>query len=184
MHAHMEYPADGRKYPYKSGGFSDSDFEFMPDGSMVWFLRSAWYGSTGCEWAPMYMTRSTDGGVSWSMPEKFAPTGILPRLCKLECGTTLICYARPGIFVQATTDDSGLNWCDPVTVMTPDDRSHLANIPIDNPTFHQWDGACNNPELLALDERSAMLFYSDFYYPDEYGVKRKSILCRRITVVD
>ena len=52
------------------------------------------------------------------------------------------------------------------------------------PAFHQWNGAYNNPELLALDERSAMLFYSDFYYPDKYGVKRKSILCRRITVVD
>ena len=38
--AHMEYPADGKDYPYRSGGFSDSDVEFMPDGSMVWFFRS------------------------------------------------------------------------------------------------------------------------------------------------
>ena len=36
--AHMEYPADGDRYPYLSGGFSDSDFEWMPDGSMVWFF--------------------------------------------------------------------------------------------------------------------------------------------------
>jgi hypothetical protein len=28
------------------------------------------------------------------------------------------------------------------------------------------------------------LVYSDFYYPDAEGVKRKSILCRRITVED
>lgn len=183
LHAHMEYPADGKKYPYLSGGFSDSDIEFMPDGSIVWFFRSAWYGSTTWEWAPMYMSRSTDMGKTWSEPEKFAFTGILPRLCRLGCGTTLICYARPGIFVQATCDDTGTVWSDPVTVMTPEDRSHLANVKVENPTFHQWDGACNNPELLALDDHTAMLFYSDFYYPDAEGTKRKSILCRKITVV-
>ena len=185
LHAHMEYPANGsEKYPYLSGGFSDSDFEFMPDGSMVWFFRSAWYGSTTFEWAPMYMSRSTDMGKTWSAPEKFSHTGILPRLCRLGCGTTLICYARPGIFIQATTDGTGENWSDPVTVMTPDDRSHLANVKVENPTFHEWDGACNNPEILALDDNSAMLFYSDFYYPDSTGTKRKSILCRKITVVE
>ena len=67
-------------------------------------------------------------------------------------------------------------------VMTPDDRSHLANIPIKKPSFHQWDGACNNPELIALNSNTALLVYSDFYYPDEQGVKRKTILCRKITV--
>ena len=29
-----------------------------------------------------------------------------------------------------------------------------------------------------------MIFYGDFYYPDENGVKRKTILCRKLTVVD
>ncbi|MBQ1947760.1 MAG: exo-alpha-sialidase [Clostridia bacterium] len=184
QHAHMEYPADGKEFPYLSGGFSDSDFAWMPDGSMVWFFRTAWYASTGWEWAPMYMSRSTDDGKTWSKPEKFAFTGILPRLCPLKCGTTLLCYARPGIFIQASCNDSGTAWSEPVEVMTPNDRSHLANIPIDQPKFHEWDGACNNPELIALDDRTALLVYSDFYYPDAEGVKRKSILCRKITVED
>lgn len=182
LHSHMEYPADGDRYPYLSGGFSDSDFEFMPDGSMVWFFRSAWYGSTGCEWAPMYISHSHDMGRSWTAPEEFSFTGILPRVCRLACGTALVCYARPGIFLRASTDETGYNWSDPVTVMTPGDRSHLANIVAENPTFHDWDGACNNPQLLVLDDNSALLFYSDFYYPDKDNVKRKSILCRKITV--
>lgn len=180
--AHMEYEADGHRYPYQSGGFSDSDFAFMPDGSVVWFLRSTWAMSTGREWDPMYMTRSADGGQTWSDPLPFAHTGIYPQLCTLGCGAVLLCYARPGMFVQGCDDGHGLRWTDPITVMTPEDRSSLANIPIKDPLFHEWDGSCNNPTLLPLDDHSALLFYSDFYYPDPTGVKRKTILCRKLTV--
>ena len=180
--AHMEYEADGHEYPYQSGGFSDSDFEFMPDGSIVWFFRTTWYAYTGKEWDPMYMSRSTDGGFTWSKPRKFAEVGILPRLCKLGCGTTLLCYARPGMYVCAAEDASGTKWTEPLVAMTDDDRSHLANKKIDKPTFHEWVGSCHNPEIMPLDSNSALLFYSDFYYPDENGVKRKTILCRKITV--
>jgi len=181
LRGHMEYEADGREYPYQSGGFSDSDFEFMLDGSIVWFFRTTWYAFTGKEWDPMYMSRSTDNGYTWSKPVKFADTGILPRLCKLECGITLLCYARPGMYISACENESGTKWSEPLVVMEPGDRSHLANIKIDTPTFHEWVGACNNPEMIPLDRNSALFFYSDFYYPDEDGVKRKTILCRKIT---
>ena len=180
--AHMEYEANGREYPYLSGGFSDSDFEFMPDGSMVWFFRSNWYCSTGREWAPMYMARSTDCGGTWSKPVKFAEMGILPRLCRLDCGVTLLCYARPGMFIQACEDERGIEWGKPLAIMEPGDRSCLANVKIERPTFHEWAGSCCNPEIVLLNEKSVLLFYSDFYYPDPEGVKRKTILCRKITV--
>lgn len=182
--SHMEYPADGQEYPYLSGGFSDSDFAFFDDGSMSWFFRSAWFGSTGFEWAPMYWARSFDFGKTWTKPEKFAFTGIFPRLCRLNCGATLICYARPGVFVQACRNSDGLGWTEPVTVMTPEDRSKLANVVVQNPDFHQWDGACNNPTLLEISDDTALIFYSDFYYPDENGVKKKTILCRPITIIN
>lgn len=48
--------------------------------------------------------------------------------------------------------------------------------------FHDWDGACNNPKIVPLDKNSVLFFYSDFYYLDETGVKRKTILCRKISV--
>ena len=183
LHAHMEYPADGDKYPYLSGGFSDNDFEFMDDGSVIWFFRSTWFGSTGWEWAPMYFARSTDGGVTWSKPEIFAPMGVFPSLCSLKCGVTLLCYARPGLFVRACQSDKPLEWEEPITIIEPKDRSSLANVKVENPIWHQWDGQCGNPQLIASGDNEALLFYGDFYYPDENGVKRKSILCRKITVV-
>lgn len=183
LYAHMEYPADGTKeYPYLSGGFSDSDFAFMPDGSIVWFLRSAWFARTGYEWSPMYFSRSTDGGKSWSKPVIFSDTGIYPSLCTVADQTTFLCYARPGIFATACENESGTKWCEPLVVMTPEDRSHLANIVQDPPKFHDWDGACNNPKLVALDDHSVLIVYSDFYYPDKEGIMRKSILCRRLFI--
>lgn len=179
---HIEYAADGREYPYQSGGYSDSDFAFMPDGSIVWFMRSTWAAYTGIEWGPMYMTRSSDNGFTWSKPVRFSDVGVLPRLCTLGCGVTLLCYARPGIYVSACENDSGTKWSDPLVVLPPQDRSRLANAPIKTPTWHQWDGQCGNPEIIPIDDVSALLVYGDFYYPDAQGVKRKSILCRTITV--
>lgn len=87
-----------------------------------------------------------------------------------------------GTFVQASLNDSGTDWSEPLVVMTPDDRSGLANHPIGKPTFHEWVGSCNNPEMVPIDGKCALIFYSDFYYPDESGIKRKTILCRKITV--
>ena len=178
---HMEYEADGHQYPYASGGFSDSDFAFMDDGTILWFFRSNWYITTGYEWAPMYWARSADGGCTWTKPEIFAPIGTLPRVIRLGNGCTLICYARPGIFLRGCSDGTGQKWSEEVTVMTPLDRSHLANIVHTPPTFHDWDGACNNPELLPVSDHKALLFYSDFYYPDASGTARKTILCKEIT---
>ncbi|MBR5307942.1 MAG: exo-alpha-sialidase [Clostridia bacterium] len=184
-HAHMEYPADGtEEYPYASGGFSDSDFEFMPDGSMIWVFRSTWALSVGKEWAPMYISRSEDMGKTWTKPKIFTPMGVLPRFVTLGCGATLICYARPGTYVRMCTDKSGKEWSEPYEIMTAEDRSSLHNLKIETPNFHEWVGSCNNPELLPLDDRSALIFYTDFYYPDKDGVKRKTVLCRKITVTD
>ena len=182
LYAHMEYEADGKEYPYKSGGFSDNDFEFMPDGSIVWFLRSTWFLYTGKEWDPMYMARSTDNGLTWSKPKEFADTGIYPRVYKLKNNISLLCYARPGMYVTVSENDSGTRWSEPLVLMTPDDRSHLHNKKVDKPLFHEWDGTGGNPEMIPLDDNSALLFYSDFYYPDENDIKRKTILCRKITV--
>jgi len=182
QYAHMEYPADGKKYPYLSGGFSDNEIAFFEDGSICWFFRSAWYGSTGREWAPMYMSRSTDMGKSWTAPEIFSFTGVYPSLCKLDCGVTLLCFARPGMYITACKNDDSTSWIEPIELMTSKDRSSLANIKHEKVRFHDWDGACNNAVLLALDDYSALIFNTDFYYPDQNGVKRKTVICRKITV--
>lgn len=179
--AHMEYPADGEYYPYKSGGFSDSDIEFLPDGSMIWFMRSTWAATTFKEWDPMYVSRSYDMGKTWTKPVRFADRGVLPRMCRFSDGTVLLSYARPGMFLRASKD--GKEWTEPVTVMTAKDRSKLFDKNIEHPNFWQWCGACNNPEIISIGENNALLIYGDSYYPDVDGEAKKTVLCRTITVV-
>ena len=67
-------------------------------------------------------------------------------------------------------------------MMTPNDRSGLANARQTEKSFIDWAGSCNNPEVVAVSKNKALIFYSDFYYPDSDGIKKKTILCREITI--
>ncbi|MDR0933325.1 MAG: glycoside hydrolase [Victivallales bacterium] len=163
-----------------SGGYSEGGFEFMPDGSMVMFLRSTHASMIGIEWGPMYYSRSEDAGITWTKPVKFSEIGVSPKLCRLDCGAVLLYFGRPGAYLCATTDPSGKKWEAPITLLKPKGRQHLANVKIDMPTFFEWEGICYNDCLLATGFDTALIFYSDFYYPDNDGVKRKTVLCREI----
>lgn len=170
-------------HAFCEGGFNEMAFEFMPDGSVMMLMRcnDVCHGSKS--WSPMYITRSTDNGYTWEKPRYFAKYGVLPRSCQLDCGATLAIYGRPGIFVRGTADPSGIEWEDEIEVMTPEDRSALGNTKIEGrPTFHQWEGSCCNCDIVAISENEAVIIYSDFYYPDETGLKRKTIITQTVTV--
>jgi hypothetical protein len=100
---------------------------------------------------------------------------------RLECGVTLAVITRPGIFVYAS-DDEGYSWNARLEIMTDADRSGLGNSVPERPNFWEYAGSCCNCTILPIAENKALLAYSDFYYPDENGVKRKSILTVEITV--
>ncbi|MBR1867236.1 MAG: exo-alpha-sialidase [Clostridia bacterium] len=169
------------KLAYLKSGFSEPDLAFMPDGSMLCILRTCDVFGGAPEWGPTYLTRSTDGGKTWSTPEYFKDRGALPKLLQLKNGVTLAVITRPGIFVYAS-NDCGKTWSQVVEVMTDKDRSGLANVPPEKPNFHQWAGSCCNCSIIALEDNKALLVYSDFYIPDENGVKRKGIKTVEIVV--
>ena len=162
-------------------GFSEPCLAFMPDGSILCILRTCdvFYGAP--EWGPTYLTRSTDGGKNWTKPEYFKDRGALPQLIQLENGVTLAIVTRPGIYVYASRD-CGKTWDDCIEVMTDRDRSHLANNPPQRPNFWQWAGSCCNCTAYPLGKNKILLAYSDFYIPDENGVKRKGIKTIEIAV--
>ena len=184
---YIPYIPNTTKHPnaYMCDGFSETALEFMDDGSMIVLLRATSVFLGAPEWNSMYYARSTDGGKTFSEPQEFDKCGVLPNLLKLDCGVTLAAYGRPGIYVRATSDPHGVDWEDPIEVMTGEDRSSLMNNPPARPNFHQWAGSCCNVDLKPIGPNQAILAYSDFYYPDQSGKtnkKLKTILTRIITV--
>ena len=179
----IRYEGDTEKdhFAYIRDGFSEPSIEFMGDGSMLCLLRTCGVFGGTPEWGPTYLARSTDGGKSWSRPEYFKDRGALPQLLRLECGVTLAVITRPGIFVYVS-DDEGYSWNAELEIMTDADRSELGNSVPERPNFWEYAGSCCNCTILPIAENKALLAYSDFYYPDENGVKRKSILTVEITV--
>ncbi|MCY3899051.1 MAG: sialidase family protein [Caldilineaceae bacterium] len=144
-------------------GFTEPEFNFMPDGSVLCLLRTHDLLGVG----PSYWSRSLDGGQSWSVPRVFDDRGVWPRMLTLGNGITLASYGRPGLFVRATADPAGLEWEQRVVVVEPAERRQ---------------DTCSYSAVLALDEKTALLAYSDFNYPDAQGQKRKSIMVRTVTV--
>ena len=181
--SYIKYEGDATKdrFAYIRDGFSEPSIEFMGDGTMLCLLRTCGVFGGTPEWGPTYLSRSTDGGNSWSKPEYFKDRGALPQLLRLDCGVTLAVITRPGIFVYAS-DDEGYTWNAKLEIMSDGDRSVLGNVVPERPNFWEYAGSCCNCTILPIADNKALLAYSDFYYPDENGVKRKSILTVEITV--
>ena len=152
--------------------FTEPDYNFRPDGSVICVMRT----SDGFGHGPLYLARSEDGARTWSRPVAFDRSfdgGKMPQLLTLDNGVTLASYGQsggPGYFaVRATTDPAGLDWQPPV-------HAHFSP-----PSAGAWN-SCGHTEMVALDDHTALIVYSDFSYPDENNVQRKTILTRRIQV--
>ena len=151
-------------------GFDESDVAFMPDGSILCAMRTE-NGLPQNGSGPLYMCRSTDGGLNWSKPEVFDSFGVWPGFVSLRNGITLIRYGRLGLFIRATADKSGLTWDERIEIMPPRND-------IPNESCHE--NTCGYGGWVTLSDDTALLVYSDFLYPNENGVPVKTILARTI----
>lgn len=146
----------------KREGFTEPDITFLPDRSIFCLMRTTDGGGIG----PLYASRSTDNGKSWSQPTVFDDLGVWPVLLTLENGVTLASYGRTGFYIRATGDAAGNSWDPRVTVVNPGQL---------------YTDTCSYSDLIALDRHTALVVYSDFNYPDRQGKPRKTILVRKIT---
>ena len=145
-------------------GFTEPNIAFLPDGSIFCLIRT----TDGHGVAPLYSARSTDNGHTWSKPVLFDDLGVWPALLTLKSGVTIASYGRPGLYVRATGDPDGRLWSPRMTVVPPGEVQ---------------EDTCSYSDLVSVSDRSALIAYSDFHFPDEQGRPRKSILVRRIDVL-
>jgi hypothetical protein len=173
----IPYVPDTRQFKnaFFTEGFCEADIAFMNDGSYITLLRT---GSS----TPSFISRSLDKGKTWSTPVMFDDKGVWPCLLSLKCGVTLASYGRPGFFVRASSDPAGMEWDKPVEIITPNDRTNERNTPINIYNYTSRLGTCSYSDMIALDDHSAIVVYSDFFVSDDQGIKRKAIKAQKITV--
>lgn len=158
----IPYEADDRYDPFakKRFGFTEPDVTALPDGSALCLMRT----TDHCGVGPLYWSKSADHMKTWSRPEFFDSLGVFPQLLTLACGVTLASYGRPGVYMRATADPAGLEWDEPAEILSPNAKT------------------CAYTAMAPLDDRSAVLIYTDFNYPNELGQARKTILSRIVAV--
>lgn len=150
-----------------SGCFYEPGFEILSDKSFLCVLRTG-------DVSPMYLSRSTDEGRTWSKPVPFTPNGVLPRLLQLENGVMVLSSGRPGVQLRFCIDGKGENWTDPFEMMP----FNYNKVDIYSP----YQETCGYTGLLSTGPDSFLLVYSDFKYKAITGEMRKAIKVRQIKV--
>jgi Neuraminidase (sialidase) len=93
-------------------GFNEADLTIAPNGDIICVMRSGGASGEGVMTiypTPMYMSRSSDNGKTWTPPVGIADRGSNPSIITLENGILVVVYARPGVWV-CFSDDNGKTW--------------------------------------------------------------------------
>ena len=156
--------AEDRNDPAKWDGFTEPAITFFPDGSLFCVLRTC---DVTTENRPLYWSRSTDGGKTWTQPQVFDGYGVWPGFVRLKNGSTILTFGRPGNFIRISRDPAGLKWSKKFTILDP-------ALP-----------GCANAGLAAISDDTALIVYSSFSHPQinsDPAVPVKTILARTITI--
>ena len=144
-------------------GFGEPAFEMLADGSFICVMRT----TDGAGIGPMYSSRSTDMGKTWSKPKAIAENGVLPRLLKLENGILVLSSGRPGVQVRFSKD--GENWTEPLDVIRVTEKDPHKD-------------TCGYTSLVTTGPDRFIIVYSHFKHQIEKGEVRKAIIIREIQV--
>ena len=145
-------------------GFLEPDLCFLDEKNILCVIRTT-HRSLG----PMYLTRSNDGGVTWTRPRYLHTHGVYPHMIRLECGAIVLSYGRPGVDVMVSWDE-GETWSEPVCIVPQKNPKPTAD-------------TCGYTQLIAVNHNTCMLAFSDFNYDPGDGFPRKAMFSQLIRVM-
>ncbi len=150
---------------FKGTGFTEPALTQLADGTLYAALRT----TDGSGILPMYESRSSDLGKTWSKPTVIASNGVMPRLLRLDNGVLVLSSGRPGVQLRFSPSGNGGDWTEPWEL-----------IPMKSPRAES--DTCSYTSLVPLDRDSFLIAYSWFHKPDPDGNVRKAVFARRIRV--
>ena len=113
-------------------GFGEPNIALLADGSLMALLRNG-----GGDFAPLWMSRSWDGGRTWSYPVPTnTPTGNAPQIRQLPNGVLACAYGRPDNRVSFDLTGSGLAWSHTVVASTCWGNRHVEFVVTDPDTLY------------------------------------------------
>lgn len=135
-----------------------------PSGDLACLIRG-----TDHRQRPLLITHSRDDGRTWERPRELFPFGVMPQTLRLGNGVVVAAFGRPGMHLAFAEDPAARRWSPRLPLIAGDSK---------NVTEH----SCGYTRLVPLDDRSFLIAFSDFQWPNERGEPRKAILVRRVTV--
>jgi len=145
-------------------GFAEADVVLLPEGGLLCVMR------TGC-YSPLFQSRSTDGGQTWTRPESIGWPGVRPRLQSLPNGV-LTCVSGRGSYGHPQTthaivslDGAGAHWEYPFA-------------------FHTGPG-CSYTQTMVRDGQLHVVYsHSDFTRPMGFHGLASQTINRAVIAVD
>jgi len=94
-------------------GFREADIVEAPNGDLVCMMRSGGRNGESVNLfpTPLYCSRLSDQGRTWSPPEQVADRGVCPNLVTMSNGIIVCSYSRPGNWL-IFSEDNGQTWSD------------------------------------------------------------------------
>ena len=159
-------PLDSPNYNY----YCEPDIAWLDEKTAVTVNRGSF-----CSYAV-----SHDGGFTWDEPKYFDSIGVYPAIAALKCGAVLVSYGRPGFLLRASLDGKCETWEEPVELIGRYDHASEMNEPCAPGGGHSW-GTCSYSDIVVLNDNEALVVYTDFFRPDEKGIKRKSLMVVKVS---
>jgi hypothetical protein len=110
-------------------GFREADLVQAPNGDLICMMRTGGRnsGTTTLFPTPLYCSRSSDGGKTWTPPAQIADRGVCPNLVTMTNGIIVCTYSRPGNWL-IFSDDNGLTWKGAIQFGTTRDYNYVAEV--------------------------------------------------------
>lgn len=165
----IPYQPDLRGDPWgaQREGFWEPAFEILADGTYVCVLRTDVDVRNGKR-GPMYLSRSFDGGATWTKPKIITPFGVSPYLLQLRNGVVALSAGRPGVQLRFSTVAGIDTWTKPVEMLPyKSDRDSVS---------------CGYTQMVATGRDRFLLVYSDFNFENKARERRKAIKVQEIIV--